>query len=100
MLGLSEEIQIFLEVGKRVSDSSGFTRGPSTLRRHQVGLATLNVIREHLLFKGLNISRPRVYVIPSWMEIDMLSLKPGITPAKTDFSPDEVKTIIEIKNNA
>jgi hypothetical protein len=91
-------MQIIMEVGKIVSSGRTFTKGPSTLRRHEVGIATENVIRSHLLSKGLNISRPRVYVTPAWMEIDMLSLKPGVDSSKTEYSPAEVKTVIEIKN--
>jgi len=100
MSSLSEEMQIFIEVGKIVSNGRSFTKGPSTLRRHAVGLATENVIRNHLLLKGLNISRPRVYVAPSWIEVDMLSLKEGIDSTKSEYSHSEIKTIIEIKNNA
>jgi hypothetical protein len=100
MVVLTEEMKIFLEVGKIVSTGKSFTKGPSTLRRHAVGLATENVIRNHLNAKGLNISRLRVYLNPSWIEIDMLSLKSQVDSSKTEYSVDEVKTVIEIKNNA
>ena len=100
MVVWTEEMKMFLEVGKIVSTGKSFTKGPSTLRRHAVGLATENVIRNHLIAKGLNISMPRVYLNPSWIEIDMLSLKSQVDPSKTEYSADEVKTVIEIKNNA
>ena len=99
MSNLSEELQIFLEVGKLVS----IERSSRKMKRHEVsavcGSSTENIIRAHLLSKGLNISRPRVYVTSSWMEIDMLSLRNGVDPSKTEYSPYEVKTVIEVKNN-
>ena len=79
---LSEELQIFLEVGKLVS----IERSSRKMKRHEVsavcGSSTENIIRAHLLSKGLNISRPRVYVTSSWMEIDMLSLRNGVGSIK------------------
>lgn len=104
MVALSEEMQIFLEVGRIVSTQRALAQNKRKLKKHEVsdicGLATENVIRDHLSSRGLNISRPRVYVTPSWIEIDMLSLKAGIEPTKSEYSPSEVKTVIEIKNNA
>jgi hypothetical protein len=104
MVTLSEEMRMFLEVGRIVSTQRELAENKMKLKRHAVsdicGSATENVIRNHLLSKGLNISRPRVYVTPSWMEIDMLSLKPDVDSSKTEYSPAEVKTVIEIKNNA
>jgi Holliday junction resolvase-like predicted endonuclease len=64
------------------------------------GNATENVIRNHLLSKGLNISRTRVRIESSWIEIDVLSLKGSVSPEKSEYSPSEVNTILEIKNNA
>lgn len=105
MNSLTEEMQMFIEVGEFVSrerESAKCKSGKNATQktRDVSGAATENVIRSHLISKGLNISRSRVYVAPSWIEIDMLSLKEGVDPIKSEFSPSEVKTIIEIKNNA
>lgn len=105
MAPLSEEMQMFIEVGNIVSDelAHAMERGKrlSAQKRGDIsGKATENVIREHLLEKGLNMSNTRVQIDPSWQEIDLLLLKPRSDPRKPKYSPDEVDTVLEIKNNA
>lgn len=105
MTVLSEEMQMFIEVGKNVSDalSNARQRGKrlSAQKKGDLsGRATENVIRNHLLQKGLNMSNTRVQIEPSWQEIDLLLLKPRSDLKKTEYSADEVDTVLEIKNNA
>jgi len=102
---LSEEMQMFIEVGKLVSyqraqlTKQGKKLSPSGSRDIS-GRATENVLREHLIKHGLNISNTRVGIEGAPLEIDLISLKLGINPAKTIYYPHEVDTVLEIKNNA
>jgi len=102
---LSEEMQMFIEVGRRVSEEIARAtqkneRLSSQKKADISGKATEDVIREHLLSKGLNASRTRVRIDPSWQEIDLLILKHGTSPSKTQYYPNEVNIVLEIKNNA
>jgi hypothetical protein len=58
------------------------------------------VIREHLAKHGLNVSKTRVGIEDLPIEIDLVSLKPGVNPTKTKYPPHEIEAILEIKNNA
>ena len=102
---LSEEMEMFIEVGKGVSEelAQARERGErlSSQKRGEIsGRVTENVIRDHLRKKGLNMSRSRVRITPSWREIDLLLLKPESNPTKPKYRPEEVDAILEIKNNA
>ena len=101
----SEEMDMFIEVGKGVSEElvQATARGErlSPQKKGEIsGRITENVIRNHLLKKGLNMSNTRVRIDPSWQEIDLLLLKPESNPTKSKYSGREVDTILEIKNNA
>ena len=101
----SEEMQMFIEVGKLVSyqraqlTKQGKKLSPSGSRDIS-GRATENVLREHLIKHGLNISNTRVGIEGAPLEIDLISLKSDIDPARTSYYPHEVDTVLEIKNNA
>ena len=102
---LSEELEMFIEVGNGVSrelaQATARSERLSPQKRGEIsGRVTENVIRDHLLKKGLNMSRSRVRIAPSWLEIDLLVLKPESDSTKSKYSAEEVDTILEIKNNA
>jgi hypothetical protein len=61
---------------------------------------TETVIRNHLLKRNLNLSKkPNVLIQGSKIKNDMLLLKKGVDPNQETFTSDNVKMIIEIKNN-
>jgi len=65
------------------------------------GKPTEIVIRNHLLRRNLNLSMvPDVTIQGSKIKNDMLLLKNGIDPNQKNYPHDQVKMIIEIKNNA
>lgn len=100
-----EELQMLLEVAKEFEDARR-QRGRELTRSEKTelsGIATENIVRDHLLKKNLNVSKTRVYISQEGiegMEIDLLLLKHGIDSTKTIYRPDEVDTVFEIKNNA
>jgi len=68
--------------------------------RERSGNATEIVIRNHLLRRNLNLSMvPSVTLQGSKIENDLLLLKGGVDPNQKTFASDNVKMIIEIKNN-
>lgn len=69
--------------------------------QNKSGNATETVIRNHLLKRGLNMTlNPNVNIQGSSIRIDSLLLKPKTNPNKLSYSPSEVNTVVEIKNNA
>jgi hypothetical protein len=59
------------------------------------------VIRNHLLRRNLNLSKnPNVTIQGSKIKNDLLILKNGVDPNQKTFLSDNVKMVIEIKNNA
>ena len=69
--------------------------------REKSGSATEIVIRNHLLRRNLNLSmNPNVTIQGSEIKNDMLLLKNGVDPNQKNFPSDNVKMVIEIKNNA
>ena len=65
------------------------------------GNATEIVIRNHLLRRNLNLSmNPNVTIQGSKIKNDLLLLKNGVNPNQKTFPSDNVKMVIEIKNNA
>jgi hypothetical protein len=69
--------------------------------REKSGNATEIVIRNHLLRRNLNLSmNPNVTIQGSKIKNDLLLLKNGINPNQKTFPSDNVKMVIEIKNNA
>ena len=69
--------------------------------REKSGNATEIVIRNHLLRRNLNLSMiPNVTIEGSKIKNDVLLLKNGVDPNQKTFPSDNVKMVIEIKNNA
>ena len=69
--------------------------------REKSGCAVEIVIRNHLLSRNLNLSMfPNVTIQGSKIKNDLLLLKSGVDPNKKTFESDNVKMVIEIKNNA
>jgi hypothetical protein len=91
-----EEYQMLIEVADEyLQQQTGDTP------QNKCGNATEIVIREHLLRKGFNVtSNPNVKIIGSRIKNDLLLLKPNSAPDRVEYSPEEVDTVIEIKNNA
>ncbi len=59
------------------------------------------VLRNHLLTKDLNLSMiPNVIIQGSNIKNDLLLLKIGVDPNQKTYSSDQVKMVIEVKNNA
>jgi hypothetical protein len=68
--------------------------------REKSGNATEIVIRNHLLRRNLNLSMiPNVTIQGSKIKNDLLLLKNGVDPNQKTFPFDNVKMVIEIKNN-
>ena len=69
--------------------------------REKSGNATEIVIRSHLLRRNLNLSmNPNITIQGSKIKNDLLLLKSGVDPNQETFTSDNVKMVIEIKNNA
>jgi hypothetical protein len=69
--------------------------------REKSGNTTEIVIRNHLLRRNLNLSmNPNVTIQGSKIKNDLLLLKGGVDPNQKIFTSDQVKMVIEIKNNA
>jgi hypothetical protein len=69
--------------------------------REKSGKATEIVIRNHLIRRNLNLSMiPNVTIQGSKIKNDMLLLKSGVDSNQKNYPPDQVKMVIEVKNNA
>jgi hypothetical protein len=69
--------------------------------REKSGNATEIVIRNHLMRRNLNLSMiPNVTIQGSKIKNDLLLLKSGVDPNQKTYTSDNVKMVIEIKNNA
>jgi hypothetical protein len=69
--------------------------------REKSGSATEVVLRNHLLRRNLNLSMiPDVTIQGSKIKNDLLLLKDGVDPKQKTFPVDNVKMVIETKNNA
>jgi hypothetical protein len=69
--------------------------------REKSGSPTEIVIRNHLMRRNLNLSLlPNVTIQGSKIENDLLLLKNGVDPNQRTFPVENVKMVLEIKNNA
>jgi len=69
--------------------------------REKSGNSTEIVIRNHLLRRNLNLSmNPNVTIQGSKVKNDLLLLKSGVDPNQKNYPSDQVKMVLEIKNNA
>lgn len=91
-----EEYQMLLEVSDEYLEQQ-----KEKTPQNKCGNATEIVIRCHLLKKGFNLTQnPNVKILGSNIKNDLLLLKPHVNPNQTQYSPNEVDMVIEIKNNA
>lgn len=91
-----EEYQMLLEVAEEYIHQER-----EKTAQKKSGPATEVIIREHLLRRGFNLTfNPNIKVTGSNIKNDLLLLKPTINPDQKEYSPNEVKLIIEVKNNA
>jgi hypothetical protein len=91
-----EEYTILMEVteefDKQKKDKTAYEKS---------GNATEIVIRNHLIRRNLNLSmNPNVTIQGSKIKNDLLLLKNGVDPNEKTYSANNVKMVIEIKNNA
>ena len=71
------------------------------IAREKSGNATEIVMRNHLMRRNLNLSMiPNVTIQGSKIKNGLLLLKGGVDPNQKIFTSDNVKMVIEIKNNA
>jgi hypothetical protein len=69
--------------------------------REKSGSATELVIRNHLLKRGLNLSKiPNVTIEGSKIKNNLLLLKSGVDPNQEIYPSSNVKMVVEVKNNA
>jgi len=69
--------------------------------REKSGNATEIILRNHLIRRNLNVSMlPNVTIQGSKINNDLLLLKNGVDPNQKTFTSDNVKMVIEVKNNA
>ena len=68
--------------------------------RETYGTPTEIVMRNHLKRKNFNVSTlPDVTIQGSRIKNNLLLLKNGVDPNQNDYPPDNVKMVIEVKNN-
>ena len=69
--------------------------------REKSGHPTEIVLRNHLIRRNLNLSMiPNVTIQGSKIKNDLLLLKNGVDPNQKTYPSDQVKMVIEVKNNA
>ena len=91
-----EEYTILIEVSEEFQNQK-----IDKITREKSGNATEIVIRNHLLRRNLNLSmNPNVTIQGSKIKNDLLLLKNGVNPNQKTYPSDNVKMVIEIKNNA
>jgi hypothetical protein len=91
-----EEYTMLIEVSAEFEEQKN-----DKTAREKSGNATEIVMRNHLMRRNLNLSMiPNVTIQGSKIKNDLLLLKSGIDPNQKTFPSDNVKLVIEIKNNA
>ncbi|HEX7481954.1 MAG TPA: hypothetical protein VF350_00615 [Candidatus Bathyarchaeia archaeon] len=69
--------------------------------REKSGTPVEIILRNHFLRRNLNLSMiPNVTIQGSKIKNDLLLLKSGVVPNQDSYSSDQVKMIIEVKNNS
>jgi hypothetical protein len=69
--------------------------------RENFGTAPEIVLRNHLLERKLNLSlNPDVIIEGSKIKNGLLLLKNGVDPNQKSYAPDNVKIVIDVKNNS
>jgi len=91
-----EEYMMLIEVSEEFEKQKN-----DKTAREKSGTATEIVIRNHLLTRNLNLSNiPNITIQGSKIKNDMLLLKNGVDPNQKTYLSDQVKMVIEVKNNA
>ena len=91
-----EEYQMLMEVAEEYLHQER-----EKTAQKKSGAPTEVVIREHLLRRGFNLTfNPNVKIAGSNTKNDLFLLKSTINPDQKEYPPNEVKLVIEIKNNA
>ena len=91
-----EEYSMLIEV----SEESEKQKIDKTAREKSGNPAEI-VLRNHLMRRNLNLSMiPDVTIQGSKIKNDLLLLKSGVDPNQKTYLPNQVKMVIEVKNNA
>jgi hypothetical protein len=91
-----EEYQMLIEVSEEFEKQK-----LDKTAREKSGSATETVIRNHLRRRNLNLSMiPEVTIEGSKIKNDLLLLKNGVDPNQETYPSNDVKMVIEVKNNA
>ena len=94
--GCDEEYAMLIEVSEEFQKQK-----IDKTAREKSGNATAIVIRNHLMRRNLNLSMvPNVTIHGSKIKNDLLLLKNGVDPNQKIYLSNNVKMVIEIKNNA
>jgi hypothetical protein len=95
LTGSDEEYAMLIEVSEEFEKQK-----ISRTVREEFGTPVEIVIRNHLIKRNLNLSMsPDVTIQGSKIKNDLLLLKSGVDPNQKTFPSENVKMIIEIKNN-
>ncbi|MGD0645846.1 MAG: hypothetical protein ABSA75_13150 [Candidatus Bathyarchaeia archaeon] len=100
-----EELQMLLEIAEKFETAKRL-KGRDLNRTEKSELSgkeTENIIRSHLLRRGLNLSRTREFLTDDdvgSMEIDLMLLSKGVNLEDPPYQPKDVRVVFEIKNNA
>jgi hypothetical protein len=96
LTAIDEEYKMLIEVSEEFEKQK-----IDKTAREKSGNSAEIVIRNHLKGRNLNLSMiPNVTIQGSKIKNDLLLLKSGIDPNQKTFPSDNVKMVIEIKNNA
>jgi hypothetical protein len=91
-----EEYQMLMEVAEEYLHQER-----EKTAQKKSGPAAEEVIREHLLRRGFNLTfNPNIKLAGSNIKNDLFLLRSTINPDQKEYSPSEVNLVIEIKNNA
>jgi len=94
--GCDEEYAMLIEVSEEFQKQK-----IDKTAREKSGNATAIVIRNHLMRRNLNLSMvPNVTIHGSKIKNDLVLLKNGVDPNQKNYPSNNVKMVIEIKNNA
>ncbi len=91
-----EEYQMLLEVSEEFEKQK-----TDKTAREKSGPATVIILRNHLLKRKLNLTlNPDVTIEGSKIKTDLLLLKNGVDPNQNVYPSDNVKVVVDVKNNA
>lgn len=92
-----EELRMLREWVRRLAEATGGKRRTS-------GLIVQSLVREHLLENNFNVSRNNVRINSfdgkHQVPVHLLVLNNGVPRNEKQYSPDEIRFVIEIRSNA